>query len=371
MKKILIALCAVATLASCTKNEVLSFDQEAIGFDNAFVDNSTRSVVDPSYNSTSNMFSDFAVFGFVEGASVFDGIEVSKGGDITNNELKNTDWKYAGTQYWIAGAIYHFYAVAPFTGAWTIKTGTTPTDAGATISFTNANGTQDLLYSGIVEREGKVSGNEAVALTFNHILSKVKFSFKNDYNATNATICVRDIKITNAYNKAEAALAKDKAETPDVNETIIWDNHADAVVIAFGNATTEAAYATDELTDSNNKLANYDYAYNTTVESYFERFVIPAAAPTDDWEIKFTVDLLVSEQVVKTYNHTAKLDTTFEPGKAYNITAAITATNIDPDHAQEPIEFTATMSDWDNDHDGLEGTTGTDTEDNQVDTPIQ
>ena len=337
MKKILFALCAVATFASCTKNEVLSYDQEAIGFENAFVDNATRSVVDPSY-STSKMFTDFAVYGFVEGASVFNGVKVSKGENTTV-------WTYTKTQYWINEANYDFYAVAPFTGDWAIKTGTTPTDAGATISYTNEDGTQDLLYAGIVERVGAASNNAAVALTFNHILSKVKFSFVNGYNASSATICVRDIKITNAWSTAEAALAKDDAATTNVNESVTWSNHNDNVVIAFGNATTDAAYATDVLTDSNNNLANYDYAFNTTVESYFERFVIPA--PSQEWNITFIVDLLVSGQVIKSYNHTAKLTTAFEHGKAYDITATIDATNIDPSTSQEPIEFTATMNDWD------------------------
>ena len=31
---------------------------------------------------------------------------------------------------------------------------------------------------------------------------------------------------------------------------------------------------------------------------------------------------------------------------SYDIVAEITASNIDPNHAQEPIEFTATMTDW-------------------------
>lgn len=325
MKKILFALCAVATFASCTKNEVLSYDQEAIGFDNAFVDNATRSVEDPSY-STSNMFTDFAVYGFVEGASVFNGIEVGKG--ITNGEL-TSEWKYSGTQYWIADANYDFYAVAPFEGDWDIKTGTTPTDTGATITFTNNNGTQDLLYAGIEERLGLASGNTAIALTFNHILSKVKFSFVNNYNATSATIRVKDIEITNAWSTAEAALSN----------SVAWSNHQnDNVVIAFGNATDDQSTDDKEGVDVN-------YAYGKTYESYYERFVIPA--PNKEWNIEFTVDLLVSGQVIKSYDHTAKLTTAFEHGKAYDIAATITAANIDPNTSQEPIEFTATMNDWD------------------------
>ena len=346
MKKILIALCAVATLASCTKNEVLSYDKEAIGFDNAFVDNSTRSVDDPSFaNTAQKIFSDFAVYGFVEGASVFDRVKVSK--SITGENT--TVWTYTNTQYWINGANYDFYAIAPFTGNWAIKTGTTPTDTGAIITFTNGKvldngdlepGTQDLLYAGIVERVGAASNNAAVALTFNHILSKVKFSFVNGYNASSATICVRDIKITNAYKTAEATLTSAGAA---------WSEHTsvNGFEIAFGNATTVADYAEYVLpTAGENALANFDYAFDNTVESYYERFVIPAAAPDAKWNITFTVDLLVSGKLIRSYNHTAKLDTTFEPGKAYDIAATITATNIDPTTSQEPIEFTATMNDW-------------------------
>lgn len=328
MKKILFALCAVATFASCSKSEVLSFDQEAIGFDNAFVDNATRSVEDPSFaNTAEKMFTDFAVYGFVEGASVFNGIKVGKG--ITNGEL-TSEWKYSGTQYWIADANYDFYAVAPFTGDWAIKTGTTPTDTGATITFTNNNGTQDLLYAGIEERLGLASGNTAIALTFNHILSKVKFSFVNGYNATSTTIRVKDIKITNAWSTADAALSN----------SVAWSNHqSDNVVIAFGNATD------DQSTNDKEAVADVSYAYNNTYESYYERFVIPA--PSKEWNITFTVDLLVSGQVIKSYNHTAKLTTAFDPGKAYDIAATITAANIDPTTSQEPIEFTATMNNWD------------------------
>lgn len=326
MKKTLFAIAAMVAMVACNNDYVVKETaQEAIGFDNMFVDNSTRSKETPGYSST-NLFEDFAVYGFVEGAPLFNGVEVGK--DVTNADL-TSGWRYNGTQYWIAGANYDFYAVAPFDGGWSVKAGTA-TDAGAVISFTNENGTQDLLYSGIVERQGAGSGNVAVAFTFKHILSKVKFSFKNGYNASAATICVRDIQITNADKTAEATLTTGAA----------WDAHGGVAAIAFGNATTDEAYATDADDDN---FANYDYAYDTTVESYYERFVIPA---NKEWEISFKVDLLVSGAVIKTYEHTAKLNAAFEPGASYDIAATITAANIDPNNEQEPIEFTATMTDW-------------------------
>lgn len=339
MKKTLLAILATVAMVACSNDEIVrEAAPEAIGFDNAFVNNSTRSVNDPSYSNT-NLFKNFAVYGFVEDAVLFKGTKVAKDGSVSNGELKQ-DWKYAGTQYWIAGANYDFYAVAPFNGNWTIKTGTTPASTGAQISFTNVDGTQDLLYSGIVERQGVANNNAAVAFTFKHILSRVKFSFENGYNASAATIRVRDIEITNAFKTGEATLAVDNATTTDVDETVVWDNQADGAsdfVISFGSATGL------ESTTDVKEAAVAEYAFGKTVESHSERLLIPGSK---EWNISFVVDLLVSGEVIKAYSHTAKATIALKPGMSYDIKAVITAENIDPNHAQEPIEFTATMTDW-------------------------
>ena len=333
MKKTLLAILATVAMVACSNDEIVrEAAPEAIGFDNAFVNNSTRSVNDPSYSNT-NLFHDFAVYGFVENASLFNKVQVS--GDTLNG-----DWTYTNTQYWIAGANYDFYAVAPYNGNWVIKADPKPASTGAQISFTNVNGTQDLLYSGIVECKGEVSGNDAVAFTFKHILSRVKFSFKNGYNASAATIRVRDIKITNAFKTGEATLAVDDAATTNVDETVAWKNQAageNDFVISFGAATDL------ESTTDVKEATVAEYAFGKTVESHSERLLIPGSK---EWNISFVVDLLVSHEVIKTYSHTAKATIDLKPGMSYDIKAVITAENIDPAHAQEPIEFTATMTDW-------------------------
>ena len=43
---------------------------------------------------------------------------------------------------------------------------------------------------------------------------------------------------------------------------------------------------------------------------------------------------------VNGYAHTATVTFAPQPGHSYDIKAVIDATNIDPEHAQEPIEFT-------------------------------
>lgn len=318
MKKTLLLVAAAVALVACSNEEtVRQSAREAIGFDNAFVENSTRSVNDPSFDAD-NMFSDFAVYGFVEGAVLFDGTAVSK--SINNTDL-SSDWKYAGTQYWVAGAKYNFNAVAPLTnGGWT-KTAATK-DA-TTLSFTN-NGTTDLLYA-YATAEGKAENNVPVAFTFRHTLSKVKLSFENAYNATNATIKVRDVKITDAYATGNVVLT----------DATAWSTQDGKLELAFGNAVADDATSTDALA----------FAYNTTLESYNELFMIPGEGPTLDGEkhtytVTFIVDLLVSGTVVKTYNHTIHAVFAPEAGKSYDLKATINAENIDPEHAQEPIEFT-------------------------------
>ena len=325
MKKLFIAIVAIAAAAACSNVETVSLNQEAIAFDNAFINNSVRSVNDPSYTDT-NLFADFAVYGFVEGATLFDGVTVSK--TITNSELES-DWKYAGTQYWIAGANYNFHAVAPKTaGDWTA---TEKAATGLKLNYTN-DGTTDVLYA-TVAQQGQLSNNAQVAFTFRHILSKVKFSFKNGYNATNATIKVKNIKIENAYAQGSVALTSAATD---------WTGHNGNVELDFGMATDA-----EETADKEN--VEVAYAYNKTYESQNELFLIPGAMPTDGYKVTFDVDLLVSGTSVKVFKHTVYAEFTPAVGNAYDIKAVINAENIDPDHAQEPIEFTVnTLPGWGN-----------------------
>lgn len=353
MKKILLSLAAVAMLAACSKEDTLVQQApEAIGFDNAFVENSTRSVNDPSYTNT-NLFGNFGVFGTVEGAPLFNNTKVTGSG-----VGESANWSYQGTQYWIAGAKYNFAAVAPqtvkvndvdtpvYTNASYAVTSTEvdgkPVYSGTTtLSFVN-NGKTDLLYAEAVA-EGKAEENEAVAFTFRHVLSKVKFSFENAYNATNATIRVKNVQIVDAYANGVATL----------NATTAWAPTSNNLILNFGNAA-EASETADQA-----------FAYNTTLESYNELLMIPGAGATsftvtnDDntttqktgYTIEFDVELLVSGTVVKSYPHTIYTDFAPVAGNSYDLKATINAENIDPEHTQEPIVFTVTkINDWDTDY---------------------
>ena len=355
MKKVIFALAAVVALAACSQEDVIVADKgAAIGFD-TFVENSTRSVYDPSFTNDENkMFSDFAVYGYVNGAVLLDGVRVAKDGDGMKADdyagQTKTGWKYEGTQYWIANANYNFNAVAPMTNGNWEKTAATAEST--TLLFTN-NGTTDLLYA-YATAVGANKNNDVVGFNFRHVLSKVKFSFKNEYNATNATIRVENVKIHDAYASGSVVLDDKTAWTPAEN--------SNTLALEFGNAAVGSATAEEP------------FANGKTVESYKELLMIPgqgastytvtnADATTTEYKnvykVTFDVVLLVSGQKINTYKHT--IYTTFAPlaGMRYNLKAVIDATNIDPAHAQEPIEFTVNpLTDWGN------GNTADDAKDN-------
>ena len=352
MKKVIFALAAVVALAACSNEQTVSFDKgTAIGFD-TFVENSTRSEYDPSYTND-NLFANFGVFGTVNGAKLFNNVAVT-GSDI------NGTWTYEGTQYWITGAKYNFAAVAPktvlvdgvetsvytnpsYTVASSEVEGETVYSGTTTLSFVN-NGTTDLLYAeatavGLAgSGDAENPANAKVGFNFRHVLSKVKFTFTNLYNASNATIRVENIRIMDTYNSGVATLNNNTAWVPTSN--------SNNLVLNFGNAAVAAVDAEEA------------FACNAKKESYNELLMIPGNGATafdvngetmNGYTVKFNVVLLVSEQEIATYEHTIYTTFTPEAGHSYNIAASITPANIDPATSQEAIVFTVSdITDWTN-----------------------
>ena len=345
MKKTLLVIAAAMAIVACSKEEtVLQSGREAIGFDNAFVENSTRSVNDPSL--TAATLTDFTVYGYVESAVLFPGTVVSK--SINNADLTSA-WKYEGTQYWVAGAKYNFVAIAPNEGWSNVTTAVADNKASISTNFAFVNdGTTDLLYDEVENKEGLVEDNEAVGFDFRHILSKVKFSFLNGYNVESAKIDVTNVKIENAYTNANVAL------TNDATSWSGWAN--DTLELDFGFASDNEA-----TTDAKEAVA-VTYAYGKTYESLNERFLIPGAAPSvtyqdengadvnvNAYKVSFDVNLYINDTKVnaEAYHHVAYVEFVPQAGYAYDIKAEVNATNIDPEHAQEPIEFTVnTVGNW-------------------------
>ena len=318
MKKLFVALLAVAGLTACFNEEVVRVqDPTAISFEANWVENATRAdvAVDPS--TTTESLTGFKVWGFmneVEG-KVFEGEEVTGSkGNFTYNNIA----------YWLPGNTYYFAALAPIVGNWNLDTTNAGKLGAGVVSFTNVDGTEDLIYAANVE-EAPVKLGEAktVNFTFSHLLSKVKFTFTNGFTNPNMYIDVKNVRIVNAP----------KAGTIDLNVANWWDNDDwkltnETVELAFGDACAKTA-----ITDGAQFAAN-------------ERLTIPASADFK-YEVKFDVALYVGD--VKAYpagdeeyaTKTSYVEgVALEMGKAYNFTATLNGSNFTEEGVElMPIVF--------------------------------
>lgn len=307
MKKIfLIGLAATAMLASCSKDETVEMAQntKAIGF-SSFIDKSTRATDTDITNLGA-----IEVYGWRGDAQIFNAQEVTV--DVTGNG------SYTPLQYWEPNYTYAFEAIAPKSG----EKGVTfaAAKAGGTITFVSDSET-DLLYSKAAD---KTTGSEVPAnpgevnFTFGHMLSRVKFTFKNTFPANAAAkISVKDVKITNAYNNGTITPTADSA----------------AWTVAAADTTLSVAFASDAVKDlvAGTGVAGTDHMY-----------LIPVASPV--YTVEFTV--VLDQNGAKTdYPHTSTIKTGMVKGMSYNFVAALNETNVVPG-GLFPIEFTAGVEAW-------------------------
>lgn len=307
MKKLFIMGLAAMGLAltACNSDETVEVAKgNAIGF-KTFVNNSTRAANDVT---TDNLES-FKVWGLMnkdnQTGTPFVAKEVTKA---------NGAWSYQTPVYWEKGYAYSFVALAP-NDTYTF-TAPTVINTWGSLTFNNGTGETDLIYA--AAKQETVAGNTcpaAVNLTFNHMLSRVRFQFENGM-ADGSVLTVSNVKINDACTSGTATLAEQLAG-------LTWAPGQGTGVLEFGNA---AAMEKDAK------------------EATAHKYMIPA---TKTYKLSFTVTR-VHHGVTDVYNHNNVIlqQLTFEPGKSYQLTAKFTAENINPDEELCPIEFTATVNPW-------------------------
>ena len=310
MKKIFVAVLAMAGVVACNTVDTLDVPQNPeIRFANAFVENATRAneALDPS--TTTESLTAFDVWGFMDKV---DGT-VFVGEDVTGSKGNFT---YANVQYWAPGHTYYFAAVAPMNSANVEVDTTYANELGlGTIKFKNVDGTEDLLYSAVVEEAPAMGESKTVKFTFNHLLSKVKFSFTNGFTNPNTYIDVKNVKITNAPAAATVVLNKVWwTENP-------WTDYLGTTVLAFGDACAKTPAGKTQVAAD-------------------ERLTIPAGAE-QKYTVTFEVALYMGDVVAYEGTKTATIEgVALEIGKAYNFTATLNASNITKDGTElQPIVF--------------------------------
>ena len=290
MKRLFIAVFAMAALAACSKEEAVNIDRgEAIGFGNPFVDNATRAI-DGTY-SGSKALTTFNVWGTVTGNSKT--VNVFDGATCTGNVGMDV-WGCDQTEYWIPNCNYNFTAIVDAD-----SNGVATGDYDMPISITvTSDGTRDLLLAtatATTDANGAPSQNP-VAFTFAHLMSKAHFTFKNTVGSNNYAFQVTDVKVSNLYTKGVYTIG---ASTP-------WSVSAVSTTpLEFGHAV----YAEGASSITNGQSATSNYA----------RTFLPATyGDTNKFTVTFTAYMLYKGQNLGSKNYTIEAKHTFEPSRAYN-----------------------------------------------------
>ena len=293
MKRIFVIFALAATLVGCAKEDIVRIDRQEISFGDAFVDNATRA----DYSST--LINAFKVYGTVTGNS--NTVTIYNGADVTRGTAAYGEaWTCGQTEYWIPSASYNFQAVVDGEIADGKIEYTVGQDKGG-------DGISDLLYataSASTDANAAPTGdlqNGNVAFNFQHLLSKVGFTFTNGVAANTAyTFNVTDVSFTGHYTTGTYTISTgewDKAVT--VSDTALSFGAPGVVA-----STAVAAPTTHQIIPGEQTLnvtVTYDILYNGTTMS-------------------------TGVKITKGLTHT------FEKNKVYNISVELPAPG-------KPIEF--------------------------------
>ncbi len=293
MKKIFLAVLAVAALASCAKEEVLSYDKAPIAFGDAFVDNATKAIYESGADITG-----FTVWGNVKGTNATPvALYGDAGAAVTRGDAAlGAAWTCSVTRYWTPDCTYNFAAIANGTAAECVNG--IPTKISYTVNPTEP---ADLIYSGNVaaatdansEPTSGVNSNKVVAFTMRHLLSRIKVSFVNLNESADYTYEVSDVVIST------------------------WDKG----IYTIGAATPWAQDGTGSANLTYSALTGL--AYNVAKDAGAQ-LIIPGAAAT----LKFHYVLKFNGTEVYSTDVTKELTTpSFAEGCSYNLAVQLKAGN--------------------------------------------
>ena len=315
MKRSFIAAIALLSLAACSQDEVVNAPDNAIRFSNAFVE-TTQSLTKADPSITKESIDGFNVWGYMDNTScaILEAEDVDK---------VNGAWTYLNTQYWTPEHTYYFAALAPKDSEnWALDTAEANEYGAGVVSFKNVDGTEDLLYTSKKVTTPDMAtltaaGMPEVELIFNHLLSKIKFTFGNGFETSNYTVEVKDVKMTVPAQGTIDLAVENWWDNDD------WTLGQGETVLAFGDVVElgvgERAAAADQ------------------------RLTIPAAA-SQEYAVSFTVVVYVSGLQAMEVQKTAVLkDVAFQMGKSYNIRVELNPDNL----GLQPIVFDVVeVKDW-------------------------
>ena len=326
MKKIfLISLLATALFTACSDEVINTLDGNTIRFENAFVEQPETRATDLT---TANLDA-FHVHGWMtnsqnQTANIFDKVEVYKNSAGV--------WAYdGGGRYWFGDTKYEFLAFAPLNATYTLA------DDHDSLTFTNT-GEYDFIFASANRNiKGKVPTSvEPVALSFNHLLSRVLIQFKNEFEAGDVTLNVSNLKLSGLAKVADLNLVDTTwAEPTDTDKSLVLDKQE---LLGFPNANINRNENDTAIAVGASAMTNHFYLIPEAIdyEEYLLEFTVTAWQGPKDGQVK-----------IGEYSHKVYLDKmTFEKGKQYCLTARFNSKNVNPEAMLQPIEFTVSVTPW-------------------------
>lgn len=336
MKKLLLIGLAVGSLlSSCSNDDVIDVNttmQGAIGFDGAFVNKSARGTETKDYALNALKTNGFLVWGGVK----MPGNEGSAGLFGSDGQLvsfADNQWSYSPLRYWQTGAAYVFTAVGPAnSSAWSLAYPVTPpadfsNERRGTISFNNDRGAGlvDLVYAFDNTVKNAAANQATVNLTFGHLLSQVKVTFRNTFANTGSGLAITNVKISSPGN---GTFTLDGVQATTAVKDVAW---------TIGDGVTTFALAVPDGT-------TFNTGEERTTDS---KVIIPNA---DKITVAFDVQLFSGTQAGNKWSHSVDVDLTDSkmlPGYSYNLVAEINASNVSSEGALNPILFSVQgVEDW-------------------------
>ncbi len=336
MKKILplavLALAAVTTACSSDDDKGTPANpKDAIAFAKPFVQNSVMERT----ATTKIDFESFKVWGFVKAPDSNTYSYIFEGNNVTNNPTAG-GWQVDRTEYWYPNMQYYFTGIAPGEKVSTTDAPqcitfapiTEPADTytgGGTITFDNnaAEGRVDLVYAWAPNKNNSAT-DSPVDLTFNHLLSRVMFSFKN-FVSPSTSLVIYNMELVGSTSKGSI----------DMSSNQTWTATADEVTPLSIKDITSGASLESKL------------AYNQDGNISESVYVIPTTESIS-YQLQFKVDVYNGQTNVATYSHTVNLPKIkYEKANSYKFNATFDSKNLNPAGPLNEIKFdVVTVGDW-------------------------
>ena len=332
MKKMILSTLAIASMMSCSNEELLEAPaQQAITFGNTFVEKApaTRAAYDGSYTTSS--LTQFQVYGTITNTSDATG-RVFKG-EVVENKF-GTWTLYGATQYWIPGNTYNFWGIADgnVKGATSVDAPEAFKHVPQTITV-DASQQKDVLLATRTFKDYQTTHGTVVEFTFRHLMAKAKFTVKNTVSTDNDyNYVVKDIQIIDADNKGIYNVA---------NGTWSLAEDSKSYNLEFGNAIAIDTEASNEDSEA------VVIGFKEKAVSNFERLLIPNKDIERDNKtltVKFDCELYKGETLIHEGERTVTTENNvvLVQGHAYNFIIAL-------GNPGEKIQFTVEkINDWEN-----------------------